>query len=274
MPDQDHKTEASLTRVPRAQPPVLPPAESLQVSGPGEVAAGLPSVLSTAKRVVQQSGVVRGVKALLQVNQKDGFDCQGCAWPDPDGDRHAAEFCEQGAKAVTDEATRARITPDFFAQWSVRQLADQPDHWLNQQGRLTHPMVLRDGQDHYEPIAWEAAFRRIAEALNGLDTPDEAAFYTSGRTSNEAAFLFQLFVRQYGTNNLPDCSNLCHESSGVALKEVVGVSKGTVTLDDFERAEAIVVIGQNPGTNHPRMLTSLEQAKRNGATIISINPLP
>lgn len=219
-------------------------------------------------------GAVRGAKLLLEINQKDGFDCQSCAWPSPDGDRQTFEFCENGAKAVADEATPLRITAEFFAKHAVAELAAQSDHWLNAQGRLTAPMVLRAGATHYAPITWDDALALIAQELQALPTPDAAAFYTSGRTSNEAAFLWQLFARQFGTNNLPDCSNMCHESSGVALGETIGIGKGTVKLEDFEKADAIFVIGQNPGTNHPRMLTSLEAAKARGAKIVSVNPLP
>ena len=219
-------------------------------------------------------GVVRTTRTLLKLNQQGGFDCPGCAWPEPDGKRSHAEFCENGAKHVADEATTKRITPDFFADWSLADLANKSDHWLGKQGRITHPMVLARGATHYEPISWEAAFALIASELNSLNHPNEAVFYTSGRTSNEAAFLYQLFVRQFGTNNLPDCSNMCHESSGSALSETMGAGKGTVTLEDFDLAQAIFVIGQNPGTNHPRMLTALVRAKRNGCKLIHINPLP
>nr|WP_284667414.1 FdhF/YdeP family oxidoreductase [Myxococcus sp. SDU36] len=242
--------------------------------GPVEtVAGGIPAIISGLRHVYSEVDVVRGTKLLLKVNQKAGFDCPGCAWPDP-GHRSMAEFCENGAKAVAEEAMSARVTPEFFRQWSVADLSLQTDHWLGKQGRLTHPMVLREGATHYEPLSWDAAFALVAEELNALDTPDAASFYTSGRTSNEAAFLYQLFVRQFGTNNLPDCSNMCHESSGSALNETVGIGKGTVTLEDFDQAEAIFVIGQNPGTNHPRMLSSLEAAARRGCQIVSVNPLP
>ena len=254
-----------------------PPEEftGLNIKNPSESAAGLPAVISSLKHAFSEMGVLRGLSTLNQMNQKGGFDCMSCAWPDPDGERsHIAEYCENGAKAVADEATTKTVTPEFFAQHSVAELSQQSDFWLNKQGRLTHPMILKKGKLHYEAIAWDDAFALIANELNDLDSPDEALFYTSGRTSNEAAFLYQLFVRMYGTNNLPDCSNMCHESSGTALSETIGIGKGTVTLEDFEKAEAIIVIGQNPGTNHPRMLTALQQAKRNGAKIISINPLP
>ena len=239
-----------------------------------KVAAGIPALVSSLKYTVGRMGLGRGVGQLLKLNQKTGFDCQSCAWPTPDGERSFAEFCENGVKAVSDEAMTKRITREFFAAHSVTELGQQSDYWLNSQGRLTEPMLLRNGTNHYEPISWDEAFTLLAKELNALPSPDEAIFYTSGRTSNEAAFLYQLFVRQYGTNNLPDCSNMCHESSGYALRDTIGIGKGTVELDDFNLAEAIFVIGQNPGTNHPRMLTSLQHAKQKGAKIVSINPLP
>jgi molybdopterin-dependent oxidoreductase alpha subunit len=217
---------------------------------------------------------VRSLRTLLRVNQKGGFDCQSCAWPDEDGDRDTAAFCENGAKAVADEAMTRRIDRAFFARHSVAALSQQSDHWLNAQGRLTEPMVLREGASHYEPISWDDAFALLARELDALGDPNQAVFYTSGRTSNEAAFLYQLFVRQLGTNNLPDCSNMCHESSGVALGEAIGIGKGTVTLGDFDETDLVVIIGQNPGTNHPRMLTALQKAKRRGTRILSLNPLP
>jgi molybdopterin-dependent oxidoreductase alpha subunit len=255
-----------------AQPPVE--LQGTKLGKPSAAAAGLTAVMKTTSFAVAGVGPVKGTKLLLNVNQKDGFDCQSCAWPSPDGDRHTFEFCENGAKAIADEATPKRCTPEFFARHSVAELAQQSDYWLNRQGRLTHPMVLRAGASHYAPISWGEAFTLIAGELKALASPDEAAFYTSGRTSNEAAFLYQLFVRQFGTNNLPDCSNMCHESSGAALGETIGIGKGTVTLDDFEKSDLIFIIGQNPGTNHPRMLSSLEEAKHRGAKIISVNPLP
>ncbi|HEX8491467.1 MAG TPA: FdhF/YdeP family oxidoreductase [Pyrinomonadaceae bacterium] len=256
----------------RAQPPEE--FTGIKLEPVSKVAGGIPAVVSSMKHAWGEMGVVRGTRTLLQLNQKDGFDCPGCAWPDPDGERSHFEFCENGAKHVADEATTKRLTPEFFRQWSVSDLSHKSDYWLGQQGRLTHPMVLRRGSTHYEPLLWDEAFNLIAAELNTLATPDEALFYTSGRTSNEAAFLYQLFVRQFGTNNLPDCSNMCHESSGTALTETIGIGKGTVTLEDFQEAEAIFVIGQNPGTNHPRMLTALQRAKRNGCRIVHINPLP
>ena len=237
-------------------------------------AAGFGAIISTLKHVYHETGILRGASTLLKINQAKGFDCPGCAWPEPDvSHRSPGEFCENGAKAIAAEATTRRVTPEFFRKWSVAQLYEQSDYWLESQGRLTNPMWLREGASHYEPISWDAAFAIIAQELRGLSSPDEAIFYTSGRTSNEAAFLYQLFVRKFGTNNLPDCSNMCHESSGVGLGQSLGVGKGTVSLHDFDLADAIFVIGQNPGTNHPRMLSALEAASRRGCHIISINPL-
>ena len=252
------------------------PEESrlVQIESPSKTAGGIPSIIATTKHTLSEMGLTRGVRTLLQLNQKTGFDCPGCAWPEPDGERSHAEFCENGAKHVADEATTKRVTPEFFQKWSVADLSNQSDFWLGTQGRITHPMVLRAGATNYEPLSWDHAFALIAGELNALNHPDEAIFYTSGRTSNEAAFLYQLFVRQFGTNNLPDCSNMCHESSGSALGETIGAGKGTVTLEDFNLAQAIFVIGQNPGTNHPRMLSALEKAKHNGCRLVHINPLP
>ncbi|MGW2743411.1 FdhF/YdeP family oxidoreductase [Streptomyces sp. NPDC001450] len=250
-----------------------PVQDAPQVAEPKHAAAGLPAIGHTLRIAQQQMGVKRTALTLLRVNQKDGFDCPGCAWPEPDH-RHKAEFCENGAKAVAEEATLRRVTPEFFAAHSVADLSTRSGYWLGQQGRLTHPMHLPEGGDHYEPVSWERAFDIIAEEISALGSPDEAVFYTSGRTSNEAAFLYQLFARELGTNNLPDCSNMCHESSGSALSETIGIGKGSVLLEDIYKADLIVVAGQNPGTNHPRMLSALEKAKANGARIISVNPLP
>ncbi len=256
------------------KPPTSDPVQDApDVTAPQHAAAGLPAVAHSLRMAHQQMGVRRTALTLLKVNQKDGFDCPGCAWPEGDK-RHAAEFCENGAKAVAEEATLRRVTPEFFAAHPVADLADRSGYWLGQQGRLTQPMHLAEGSDAYEPVTWERAFDIIAEELHALDTPDEAVFYTSGRTSNEAAFLYQLFAREFGTNNLPDCSNMCHESSGSALTETIGIGKGSVLLEDLHKADLIIVAGQNPGTNHPRMLSALEKAKSGGAKIITINPLP
>lgn len=247
----------------------------IKITAPKTVAAGMPAVLSSAKHVFGEMSIARGMKALLDLNQKNGFDCPGCAWPDPDDERSGiAEYCENGAKAIAEEATSKKLTTDFFTQNSVADLSLLDDYEIGKKGRIAQPMYLPKGATHYQPISWDAAFQKIAGHLNELASPDEAIFYTSGRTSNEAAFLYQLFIREFGTNNLPDCSNMCHESSGVALNETLGIGKGSVTLEDFNKAEVILILGQNPGTNHPRMLTALQKAKEKGATIISINPLP
>jgi molybdopterin-dependent oxidoreductase alpha subunit len=244
------------------------------VSGVEHEAAGVKAVMVSLHRGLEQMGPVRTAATLTRLNQRHGFDCPGCAWPEEHGGRKVAEFCENGAKAVAEEATKRRVTPEFFARHSVADLADRPEYWLSQQGRITHPMALAPGDTHYRPIEWDDAYRLIAEHLNELDSPDAACFYTSGRTSNEAAFLYQLLVRSFGTNNLPDCSNMCHESSGTALSESIGIGKGSVTVDDVAHADCILIAGQNPGTNHPRMLSILEKAKANGAKIIAVNPLP
>jgi len=257
------------------EPPAIDPEEArLRVTGPADHAAGLTAVRVSMAKALRQMGPVKAARNLLSLNQADGFDCMSCAWPDPQGRRHTAEFCENGAKAVSWEGVRDTVGPEFFAAHSLGDLAGRTDHWLEKQGRLTHPMVRREGSDHYEPIGWDDAFALIGSHLRGLASPDEALFYTSGRASNEAAFLYQLLARAYGTNNLPDCSNMCHESTSVGLARTIGVGKGSVSLEDLHRADLIVVSGQNPGTNHPRMLTALEIAKRNGARILAINPLP
>ncbi|WP_274557177.1 FdhF/YdeP family oxidoreductase [Streptomyces spiramyceticus] len=257
-----------------AKPPAGDPVQDApQVAPPQHAAAGLPAIGHTLKIAQQQMGVRRTAQTLLKVNQKDGFDCPGCAWPEEDK-RHTAEFCENGAKAVAEEATLRRVTPDFFAAHPVADLATRSGYWLGQQGRITQPMYLAEGAERYDAVTWEHAFEIIAGDLKALDSPDEALFYTSGRTSNEAAFLLQLFAREFGTNNLPDCSNMCHESSGSALTQTIGIGKGSVSLEDLHQADLIIVAGQNPGTNHPRMLTALEKAKAAGAQIISVNPLP
>ncbi len=246
----------------------------LEIEEPKEVAVGLPAVVNSAKHILRAMGAGRGMKALLNLNQKDGFDCPSCAWPDPDDERSViGEYCENGAKAVAEEATTKRLTAEFFAKYSINELGNWSDYELSQGGRIAEPLYKPRGATHYESITWDDAFAKIAKHLNALASPDEAIFYTSGRTSNEAAFLYQLFVREYGTNNLPDCSNMCHESSGVALNETLGIGKGSVKLEDFYVADLIIVTGQNPGTNHPRMLSALEKAKKNGAKVLSINPL-
>ena len=259
----------------RVAPDATTPMEDGRPSrgSPSKSAAGFPAIFSTVKHSVSKMGVLTSLSNLSNVNKFHGFDCPGCAWPDPDQRRTFAEFCENGAKAIADEGTKNRASPKFWSEWSVSELSKKPDHWLNSQGRITHPLILRPDTNYYEQISWDEAFEKIAEQFALLNSPDDAIFYTSGRTSNEAAYLWQLLARSFGTNNLPDCSNMCHESSGVALTESIGIGKGTVKLDDFDKADLIIVVGQNPGTNHPRMLTALRDAKRMGASIVSINPL-
>lgn len=263
---------------------IMPPASTISPQPPAKftgiqlgktkaAAAGVPAVANSLKHVYGNAGLLRGTEAMLKLNQWEGFDCPSCAWPDPDDHRSAFEFCENGAKAIASETTKKRVTPEFFEEHSVAELAEWSDYEMDQAGRITQPMVLRQGRTHYESISWDDAFQLIAQELNALASPDEAVFYTSGRATNEAAFLYQLFVRNFGTNNLPDCSNMCHESSGAALNASIGVGKGTVTLHDLETAETILIIGQNPGTNHPRMLSSLQRAVEAGATIIAVNPM-
>ena len=254
--------DRSLTLPPR---PSRPPYRA--------AAAGPSAVLSSLRYALKTSGVKRGLHVFLNVNQADGFDCQGCAWPDPVGHRSTFEFCENGARAVAHEADVRTADAAFFALFSVAELRLKSDYWLEQQGRLTEPLVLRPGATHYTPISWDDAFSLIGSTLKALPTPDAAVFYTSGRTSNEAAFLYQLFVRAYGTNNLPDCSNMCHESSGRGMVPTIGIGKGTVQLADFDKADCIFVIGQNPGTNHPRMLSTLMTAAIRGCAIVAINPI-
>lgn len=258
--------------------PILaqPPDEftGLTLGKPATIAAGVTAVLKSMQYSWGEAGVGRGTKALLNLNQKDGFDCSSCAWPDPDDQRSVAEFCENGAKATASDADTRRADPEFFARHSLVALSHMTDRDLNNAGRLTHPLVKRPGDTHYTRIAWPDAFQLVADELNALQSPNEAIFYTSGKVPNEPAYLYQLFVRQFGTNNLPDCSNMCHESSGSALSPTLGLGKGSVTLNDIHEAEVIIIMGQNPGTNHPRMLTALQKAKRNGARIIAVNPLP
>ncbi|MEU4098488.1 FdhF/YdeP family oxidoreductase [Streptomyces sp. NPDC026673] len=252
-----------------------PTDDRLEVTPPKTWATGLPAVTHAIQYSLGQTTVRRTALTLLSINQAGGVDCPGCAWPEPDAKhRHMNEYCENGAKHINDEATSRRVTADFFARHSIAELDTRSDYWLNQQGRLTEPMVKRPGADHYEPIGWDEALGLLAGELAALDSPDEALFYTSGRVSNEAAFLLQLLARAYGTNNLPDCSNMCHESSGHALMETLGIGKGSVSLDDIHHADLVFVVGQNPGTNHPRMLSALEETKRNGGQVVAVNPLP
>lgn len=261
------------TKKKHAQPPEK--LTGIELKDIPSSAVGIPAIQSAITHIKDEVGLVKGVGLLAKLNQKDGFDCPGCAWPDPDEKRaFLAEYCENGAKAVAEEATKNRVSPLFFASYSISKLSELSDYELGKKGRITHPVVVYEGSDHYEEISWEDAFDLIGKELKALPSPDQAIFYTSGRTSNEAAFLYQLFVRKLGTNNLPDCSNMCHESSGAALTETLGIGKGSVTLDDFNHAELVIVMGQNPGTNHPRMLTALGETKKRGGKIITINPLP
>ena len=262
-----------MTKKTTAQPPEK--LTGIEFTKIAKTAAGKSALVSTFKHIKKEVGVIDGIKLLKNLNQTYGFDCPGCAWPDPDQKRtFLAEYCENGAKAVAEEATKNKVSPLFFATHTVSELAKLSDYEIGKSGRITQPVFLPEGKDNYEEISWDNAFKIIANELNSLQTPDEAIFYTSGRTSNEAAFLYQLFVREFGTNNLPDCSNMCHESSGAALSETLGIGKGSVTLDDFNHADLVIVMGQNPGTNHPRMLNALKNTKKNGGKIISINPLP
>ncbi len=254
---------------------IIPPAEytGLKEIPIKDAAVGLPAVTSALHHISEELGLWKGMKTLLKLNQKDGIDCPGCAWPDPDHRSKLGEYCENGAKAIAEEATDKKCDPEFFARHSVEEISSWSDYTIGKSGRVTHPMYLAKGELHYKPISWSEAFDLIGKELRNCDA-NEAVFYTSGRTSNEAAYMYQLMVRQYGTNNLPDCSNMCHESSGVALNETIGIGKGTVKLEDIYHAKLVMVIGQNPGTNHPRMMSALSQCKGNGGKIIHINPLP
>ncbi len=245
----------------------------LEVGEIKRIASGLPAITDTIKNTFGEMGAARATFALLNLNQKNGIDCQSCAWADPD-ERTVAEFCENGAKALADEGTTKRIGAEFFAEYTIAELNEKSDQWLNAQGRITEPLIRRENSNHYEPISWDEIFELLTENLNALASPDEAIFYTSGRTSNETAFLYQLFARQFGTNNLPDCSNMCHESTSVGLKESTGLGKASVRLEDLEHADLIMIIGQNPGTCAPRMLSSLQESKRAGGKLIAVNPLP
>lgn len=270
-----HKKEINdeIRREPSAEPPYK--LLNLKYTGPKQWAAGVPGVIASVSDLLVNKTFLRGGKALFKMNQFDGFDCPSCGWPDPDDERSPiAEYCENGAKALAEEATTKKLTAEFFSNNSVFDLAKLTDYEIGHLGRLSEPVYLPEGGTHYQPIGWDDAFKKIADHLNQLDSPDEAAFYTSGRTSNEASFAYQLFVRELGTNNFPDCSNMCHETSGFALNATLGVGKGTVKLHDFYDTDVIVIIGQNPGTNAPRMMSALEKGKKNGAKIIAINPLP
>ncbi|MGV2950971.1 FdhF/YdeP family oxidoreductase [Glutamicibacter sp. AGC46] len=248
--------------------------DELKVSEPKHAAAGLKAVMVSMERGFAEAGPSRTLRSMLRVNQHDGFDCPGCAWPESiTGKRKPAEFCENGAKAIAEEASARTVTPEWFAQHSIEDLRDKTEYWLGSQGRITAPMIIREGETHYSPISWAQAFSTIAEHVNAT-TPDKCVFYTSGRTANETAFMYQLLARSLGTNNLPDCSNMCHESSGSALNPTIGIGKGTVSLEDFDHADLIFVVGQNPGTNHPRMLSALADARKRGARIVAVNPLP
>ncbi|MEL0456736.1 FdhF/YdeP family oxidoreductase [Flavobacteriaceae bacterium SZ-1-7] len=247
---------------------------NLKITKPTTDSAGFAAIKSALNHVSKYMNTNDAIKLSGKINQKGGFDCPGCAWPDPDDERSSlGEYCENGIKAIAEEAQNKTIGADFFARHSVEELAIWTDFEIGKSGRLAEPMFLAEGATHYQPISWEDAFKKVGEHLNALANPDEAVFYTSGRTTNEAAFLYQLFVREFGTSNLPDCSNMCHEASGKALSETLGIGKGSVTLEDLYKTEVIMVIGQNPGTNHPRMLTALEKCKKNGGKIIAINPL-
>jgi molybdopterin-dependent oxidoreductase alpha subunit len=256
---------------------VQPPEKftGLKFDGPKESSVGKAAIASAMGQMAKYLKPADAIKLSLKINQKGGFDCPGCAWPDPDDDRSSiGEYCENGIKAIAEEAQKKALTSEFFSKYSVQEISELSDFEMGKTGRLTEPMFLDKDSNHYKSISWTEAFQLIAKELNQLNSPDEALFYTSGRTSNEAAYLYQLFVRAYGTNNLPDCSNMCHESSGVALSETVGIGKGSVTLQDIHEAEVLIIMGQNPGTNHPRMLSAIEKCKVNGGKVISVNPLP
>lgn len=263
-----------LPRIRRSAPVADVDESALRVTEPETSAAGPKAVSVALERGISQAGVVRTARALARLNHRDGTDCPGCAWPESiTGPRKPAEFCENGAKAVAEESTTRVVTPEWWAAHPISALRDKTEYWLGNQGRITEPVVLRPGDDHYSPISWTEAFALIAEHVHAT-TPDRCVFYTSGRTANETAFMYQLLARSLGTNNLPDCSNMCHESSGSAMVPTIGIGKGTVSLDDFEHADAILVVGQNPGTNHPRMLSALGDARRHGARVVAVNPLP
>lgn len=266
------KKEGS-SKVPSAESPYQ--LLDLKIKSPKNWAAGVPAVIHSIDQLVLNASVLRGGRALFSMNQFGGFDCPSCAWPDPDDERsRLGEYCENGAKALAEEATSKKIGAEFFKENSVYDLAKMTDFEISQLGRIAEPMYLAKGGTHYQSISWDDAFQKISDKLNELDVPDEAIFYTSGRTSNEATWVYQLFAREFGTNNFPDCSNMCHETSGYALSRSIGIGKGTVKLEDFYDTDLIIIIGQNPGTNSPRMLSALTKGKKNGAKIIGVNPLP
>ncbi len=245
----------------------------IRLTDPKGFAAGIAGIKVAMEHALKEMGLQRSLNTLPYLNQKEGFDCPGCAWPDPDKRSKLGEFCENGVKAIAEEATTKRVDISFFEKHSITEMSGWSDFEIGKSGRLTDPMLLMPGKLHYEPVSWDTAFGLIAAQLRQLSSPNEAVFYTSGRSSNEAAFLYGLFIRAFGTNNMPDCSNMCHESSGVALTETLGIGKGSVTLEDFYEAEVVMVMGQNPGTNHPRMLSALQKCKENGGKIVAINPL-
>jgi formate dehydrogenase major subunit len=256
------------------KPPIVDPNyDGMVVHPPEKWAVGLPAIVNSLTYALDELGPLRSLTLLTKMNQKDGFDCMSCAWPDPDH-RKVAEFCENGARAVAWEATPVTVPTTFWSEHSLTDLLDKSEYWLGMQGRLVEPVYKAADSDRYVPVSWVDAFRIIATKLKSLESPDQAAFYTSGRAANETAFVYQLFARAFGTNNLPDCSNMCHESTGTAMSATVGIGKSTIAYDDFEQTDLIIVMGQNPGTNHPRMLTALEDAKRQGAAIVAVNPLP
>jgi len=273
MKEDQHNKNTDNKKLPDAENPYR--LLDLKLTKVEDWAAGVPAVMAAFSDLIEEKTMVRGTKALFKMNQVGGFDCPSCAWPDPDDERSPlGEYCENGAKALAEEATTKKVTAEFFKENSVYDLAKLDDYQIGKMGRLTDPMYLPKNGTHYQPITWDDAFKKIAAHLNALQSPDQAAFYTSGRTGNETSFLYQLFAKEYGTNNMPDCSNMCHETSGSALRPTIGIGKGTVTLDDFYDTDVIVIIGQNPGTNAPRMMSALSRGKKNGAKIIAINPLP
>ncbi len=244
-----------------------------KITAPATAAGGVSSLTTAAKQIWQKSDITHGIKAVKSMNKISGFDCPGCAWPTAPEEALSVEICENGIKALAEEISPQNADREFFANYSLAELRGENDYLLGLHGRLSEPMIIRHGETNYQPISWDSALQIIADQLQQLDNPNQAAFYTSGRTSNEAAFLYQLLARQFGTNNLPDSADLCHEASGIALGDTIGIGKGSVKIEDFYQADAIFIFGQNPGSNHPRMLKALQKAAANGCKIISINPL-